>query len=62
MIDLSGFETGPLVRFVMYGLVELVDEGTLRVDLEPGPPGNDDPRPIALTSQDVITLTRTAGD
>ncbi len=61
-IDLSGFETGPLVGFVMYGLVEFVDEDTLRMDLEPGPPGNDDPRSIALTSQDVITLMRTAAD
>jgi hypothetical protein len=58
LIDLSGFETGPLAGLVMYGLVEFEGMDTLRIDLEPGPPGNDEPRPAALTSPDAMTLVR----
>jgi hypothetical protein len=58
LIDLSGFESGPLSGLVMYGLVEFAGQDTLDIDLEPGPPGDEGPRPAALTSPDVMTLVR----
>ncbi|MFV1989024.1 MAG: hypothetical protein ACC682_17265, partial [Gemmatimonadota bacterium] len=58
LLNLSGFETGPLTGMVMYGLVEFESANVIRMDLEPGPPGNDEPRPTGLTSDDVLTLDR----
>lgn len=61
LLDLSGFESGPLVGLVMFGLAEFDGEDTLRLDFEPAPPGNDQSRPAALTSSDVLTLVRADG-
>ena len=58
LLDLSGFETGPLVGLVMYGLVEFEGANVIRMDLEPGPPGDPESRPTGLTSADVLTLER----
>lgn len=58
-IDLSGFERGLLVGSVMYGLLEFAGADTLKVDFEPGPPGDEQVRPSDVTSTDVMTLVRT---
>jgi len=58
-VDLSGFEDGPLRGLTMYGLISFDGSDTLRIDFEPGPPGDPGRRPGALTSPDVLTLVRT---
>jgi hypothetical protein len=58
-IDLSGFERGPLVGSVMYGLIEFAGSDTIKMDFEPGPPGDEQVRPSDMTSADVMTLVRT---
>jgi len=58
LIDLSGFDHGPLAGLVMYGRGAFDGTDSLRIDFEPGPAGESGRRPGDLTSTDVVTLIR----
>jgi len=59
-IDLSGFEAGPLAGLDMYGLATFDGPDSLRIDFEPGPPGDSSLRPGDFSSTDVLTLVRSS--
>ncbi len=60
-IGLRGIEGGPLAGMDMYGIIDLIGEDVLRMDLEPGPPGSD---PDQVRPKDfgthTVTFTRIA--
>jgi len=60
LIDLSGFDHGPLAGLTMYGRAAFDGTDSLRIDFEPGPAGESGGRPPDLTSSDVVTLIREA--
>ncbi|MDA0379560.1 MAG: SRPBCC family protein [Bacteroidetes bacterium] len=53
-LDLTRFETGPLLGMGLYGIVEFISDDSLRVDLEAGPEGKDDVRPAGFTESSVF--------
>lgn len=55
-IDLAHFDRGPLAGAAMYGICEFTGPDTLRLDLEPGPPGAGAraPRPAEFTGETVV--------
>jgi hypothetical protein len=58
LVELAGFAAEPLEGMVMFGRAHLDSPDSLRLDLEPAPPGTPDAHPVDLTSADVITLVR----
>ncbi len=62
-LDLSGFESGPLEGYVLYCIFELEGEDTLRLDCEPGVPGERGAniRPGEFGAQQTQTFARRGG-
>jgi hypothetical protein len=58
ILELTGFDAGPMEGMVMYGRARLVSPDSLLMDLEPAPPGTPNAHPADLTSADVILLVR----
>jgi len=58
LIDLSGFDHGPLAGLTMYGRAAFDGTDSLRIDFEPGPADEPGGRPADMSSTDVVTLIR----
>lgn len=52
-IDLFGFSGPPLEGMVLFGIVDFISDDSLRLDLEPAPPGNSSARPGSFTESTV---------
>ncbi|MGH7557923.1 MAG: hypothetical protein ACREMD_09175 [Gemmatimonadota bacterium] len=62
-LDLSEFETGPLEGYVLYCIFELEGDATLRLDCEPGVPGERGAniRPEEFGARQTQTFVRRGG-
>lgn len=62
-LDLSGFESGPLQGYVLYCIFELEGDDTMRLDCEPGVPGERGAniRPEGFGAQQTQTFVRRGG-
>lgn len=53
-IEIRGFTSGPLAGMTMYGIYELVGADSLRLDLEPGLPGETGVRPDSFAAGTMV--------